>query len=89
MGKIKGPYRAEYPKGLMVRIRDRSALEAFAKEWGAAHHALQPEQFDLAGSVAVVRDVSYYHGGDELYEFEGISGIWHEGCLEAAPAPAA
>jgi hypothetical protein len=29
----------------------------------------------------MVTSVRYYHGGDVLYELEGIPGIWHEACL--------
>jgi hypothetical protein len=30
-----------------------------------------------------VKDVGFYHGGDELYQVAGIPGTWHEECLEA------
>jgi hypothetical protein len=36
-----------------------------------------------AGRTARVRSVSFYHGGDELYELEDIPGIWHEENLSA------
>lgn len=25
--------------------------------------------------------VTFYHGGDELYELKGVPGLWHEACL--------
>ena len=28
--------------------------------------------------------VGYYHGGDVLYELEGVPGVWHEVCLRKA-----
>jgi hypothetical protein len=30
-----------------------------------------------------IKSVGFYHGGDVLYEIEGVPGIWHERCLEA------
>ena len=28
--------------------------------------------------------VGFYHGGDALYELEGVPGVWHEVCLRKA-----
>ena len=81
MGKTRGPYQEEFPVGSLVRIRPREALEKFAQEW-KWHHPLEPNQLDYARSAARVKDVSFYHGGDELYILEGVPGIWHEQCLE-------
>lgn len=81
MGKSRGPYNEEYPVGSKVRIADRPALESFQQEW-KWHHPLQADQLDHAGQSAKVKKVSFYHGGDELYELESIPGIWHEQCLE-------
>jgi hypothetical protein len=83
MGKIKGPYKEEFPKGSMVKIASRSALEEFLKTW-KLHNKLQPQQLSYAGQIAEVESVGFYHGGDELYQLKGIPGIWHEECLEAA-----
>ena len=47
------------------------------------HHQLEPEQFNCCGHVAVVEEVSFYHGADELYRLAFIPGIWHEQCLNA------
>jgi hypothetical protein len=44
---------------------------------------LSPEQLPFAGQSVTVRAVSYYHGGDVLYELIGAPGIWHEQCLRA------
>jgi len=76
-------YNADFPVGTKVRIRERPALEKFMREW-KYHHPLQSEQLAFAGSAATVKDVSYYHGGDTLYQFDEIPGTWHEACLESA-----
>ena len=81
MGRLKGPYTAEFPPGSRVRIVDRPALEKFMREW-RLHNPLQDEQLAFGGREAVVREVGYYHGGDELYQLEGIPGVWHEACLQ-------
>jgi hypothetical protein len=73
-------YREDFRKGSAVRIRDRAFLERFMQEW-RYHHKLQPAQLAFADIGATVRGVSFYHGGDVLYELEGVPGIWHEACL--------
>lgn len=83
MGKTKGPYKEEFPKGSRVKIASRSTLEEFLKTW-RLHNKLQPEQLEYAGQVAEVDSIGFYHGGDELYKLKGVPGIWHEQCLEAA-----
>jgi hypothetical protein len=83
MGKNHGPYKAEYPAGSQVRILDREPLERFAKEW-KYHNPLQKEQLQFAGQTVVVKSVSFYHGGDELYELSNVPGLWHEQCLTDA-----
>jgi hypothetical protein len=83
MGKSRGPYNAEYPAGSRVRIASRSVLEEFMGSW-AHHNKLQPQQLDHADQVARVESVGFYHGGDELYQLQGIPGIWHEQCLHDA-----
>jgi len=70
----------------MVRIADRQRLQEFMKTW-TYHHKLNPEQLTQAGEVAQVQKVGFFHGGDVLYELRGLSGIWHEACLEPATAP--
>lgn len=83
MGKTKGPYKEEFPKGSRVKIADRSALGEFLKTW-RLHNKLQPEQLEYADQVVEVDSVGFYHGGDEIYMLKGVPGIWHEQCLEAA-----
>lgn len=46
------------------------------------HNKLTDEQMPFAGCVPRVAKVGYYHGGDPLYELEGLPGVWHEVCLE-------
>jgi hypothetical protein len=65
----------------MVRIVERAELENFMSNW-KLHNSLQPDRLEQAGRVGKITSVGFYHGGDELYEVEGIPGIWHERCLE-------
>ncbi|MGH9572666.1 MAG: hypothetical protein ACRD40_03940 [Candidatus Acidiferrales bacterium] len=83
MGKTKGVNVAEFDVGTQVRIADRAFLEAFL-EAGQYHNELEPEQLEFADRVATVRSVNFFHGGDEIYQLEGIPGVWHEECLRAA-----
>jgi len=83
MGRLKGPYVPEFPKGSTVRIASRPDLEKFRDSW-KLHNKLEPIQFDHADQVVEVESVGFYHGGDELYRLKGIPGIWHEQCLRSA-----
>jgi hypothetical protein len=83
VGKTKGVNVAEFEVGSQVRIADRAFLEAFL-EAGQYHNELEPEQLDYADRVATVQSVNFFHGGDEIYQLEGIPGVWHEECLRAA-----
>jgi hypothetical protein len=80
MGKTRGPYKEEFPVGTRVRVADRDSLEEFARTW-KLHHPLEAQQLERAGTAAVVASVGFYHGGDGLYQLEGIPGTWHEICL--------
>jgi hypothetical protein len=80
MGKTKGLYTAEFTAGTLVRIVGRDRLEEFKRNW-QYHHPLEDGQLAYGGVKAKVKDVSFYHGGDELYTLEEI-GTWHECCLE-------
>ena len=82
MGRTKGPYKEEFPKGSTVKIADRASLEDFSRTW-KFHHKLKPEQLRYADKVAKVKSVGFYHGGDELYGLKGVPGLWHEQCLTA------
>ena len=83
MGKTKGLNKAEFEVGSEVRIADRSFLESFL-EAGQYHNELEPEQVDYAGKVAKVKNIEFFHGGDEIYTLEEIPGVWHEECLSPA-----
>jgi len=84
MGRTKGPYKEEFPKGSTVKIASRPSLENFLRTW-KLHNKLKPDQLNYAGQLAEVESVGFYHGGDELYKLKGVPGVWHEQCLEAAP----
>ena len=90
MGKVNGPYKADFPIGTRARIADRAELERFLHEW-KLHNPLRADQLAFASCTGTITDVGYYHGGDELYQLEGIPGIWHECCLhfvdDSASAP--
>jgi len=73
---------AKYRDGSTVQISSRATLKEFSRTW-KLHHQLQPEQLSYADRTANVRVSFMYHGGDVLYELEGIPGIWHEQCLKA------
>jgi len=77
------PYIATFPEGSRVRVISKAALEKFAQGW-KFHHKLLPEQMEFAGATATVKEVSFYHGGDQLYVLESLPGIWNEPCLEPA-----
>ena len=67
-----------------MRVIPKLELEAFARDWNY-HHKLRPEQMEYAGTTAIVEEVSFYHGGDQLYVLAGVPGIWNEPCLRSAP----
>jgi hypothetical protein len=73
---------AKYPKGALVRVVSTRDLEAFLRTW-KFHHPLRLEQLQYGGQTAQVVRSMMYHGGDVLYELDGIPGIWHEPCVEA------
>ena len=73
-------YEAAYAEGVSVAILPRRELELFRETW-LFHHKLEVDQLVFAGRIARVKSIGYYHGGDVLYELEGVPGIWHEQCL--------
>jgi hypothetical protein len=75
-------YQPAVKVGEHVRIVSRKSLEKFAKTW-RHHNPLTSAQLAFAGQTARVRNVGIYHGGDVIYELEGIGGTWHEICLVA------
>ncbi len=65
-----------------MRIVNLEKLQSFKRDW-KYHHPLQESQLGFAGMVARVKGAAFYHGGDVLYQLDGIEGIWHEEVLEA------
>jgi hypothetical protein len=82
MGKTKMLYQEKFPVGSNVRIRDRPLLEEFHRTW-EYHHPLSTEQIAYGGQLDSIVRVSFYHGGDVLYNLKTAPGIWHEELLEA------
>jgi hypothetical protein len=76
------PYKEAFPAGTRVRVADQSFLEQFMREW-KLHHKLHPEQLPYADHETLVKKVGFYHGGDPIYELEGVPGLWLEPCLRA------
>jgi hypothetical protein len=74
-------YDADFPIGTFVRVADRSTLELFMATW-KWHHPLESSQLEFAGKEGEVTWLGFYHGGEELYQIEGIPGIWPGQCLE-------
>jgi hypothetical protein len=74
-------YTPTFPVGSSVRVISRAALEGFAQGW-KYHHKLLHEQMEFAGATSTGKEVSFYHGGDQLYVLENLPGIWNEPCLE-------
>ena len=79
-----GAYSEKYGIGSTVRIADLQALLTFQRTW-EYHNKLRQDQLPFAGKQARVENIGFYHGGDVLYELEGIPGVWHEQCLEPSP----
>lgn len=77
------PYVALFEVDSEVEIADSGSLAEFVQTW-RLHNPLRQEQLTHAGKLARVRRVGFYHGGDVLYELEGVPGVWHEGCLRKA-----
>ena len=76
-------YQERYKVGSKVRVADSAFLQDFMHSW-RRHHPLRPELVTYAGVKTTVKSIGYYHGGDCLYELEGVPGTWHEQCLAAA-----
>ena len=70
-----------YPWGTLVRIAPREQLEEFLRTW-RLHHPLEPDQLAHAGRIVAVTSVSWYEGGEALYELAGVPGLWHGRLLE-------
>jgi hypothetical protein len=77
--------KEKFPVGSSVRIADVQCLNSFQAS-RKHHHQLEPIQLAYAGDLATVHEVSFYCGGDFMYELDGVPGIWHESCLRSNPA---
>jgi hypothetical protein len=73
---------AKFQTGSTVRISGRAVLDEFFRSW-KLHNPLQPNQMECAEMTSKVARSFMYHGGDILYELEGLPGVWHEQLLEA------
>jgi hypothetical protein len=76
---------AKFKNGSKVQIASRQRLEEFLRTW-QYHHKLQPEQLAFADRATTVKSSGMYHGGDVLYQLDGVPGIWHEQLLSAKDA---
>ena len=70
----------KFQPGDTVLIASRELLEEFARSW-RFHHPLEPDQLLYSGQAAKVSTSLMYHGGDILYQLEGVPGIWHQQLL--------
>ena len=70
----------DFAVGASVAIVDRATLEQFRRDWHW-HHPLDVNRLSFAGTLTRVTSVFIYHGGDELYELQGVPGLWHKDCL--------
>jgi hypothetical protein len=75
------PYQEKYVIGTKVQVASKDQLEAFLLSW-KYHHKLTSAQLQYADRLTEVAGVSFYHGGDVLYELKDVPGIWHEQCLK-------
>jgi hypothetical protein len=74
--------REFFPVGCTVRIIERPALKAFARQW-KDHHKPGYRQYAFAGRETTVKAVSFFYRDEALYELQDIPGLWLEGCLRA------
>ena len=81
MGSRNLAYHADFPAGAAVRIAPLEVLATFKRPDYRYHHPILEPQLAFAASEGKILRVGFYHGGDVLYELEGIPGIWHEKCL--------
>ena len=77
------PYREKFPVGSSIRIKRSEELESSKRNW-KLHHPLSAEQVAYVGRTDSVLRVSFYHGGDVLYDLQIAPGTWHEQLLEEA-----
>ncbi len=70
-----------FPVGCAVEVADEAALSDFKTTW-KYHHPLEEAQLQYAGLLTTVTAVSFYHGGDVLYQLRHTGPYtWHDACL--------
>jgi len=79
---LRSPYESMFDAGDIVRIEKRESLERFRSEW-KFHHPLSESHMSYAERTTTVSKVGLFHGGDALYELDGMPGFWHEVNLQA------
>jgi hypothetical protein len=77
---------AKFRDGTTIHLAERATLDEFFRTYDG-HHRLEANQLESGGKVAIVRASYMYHGGDMLYELEGLPGLWHEQLLGPAQSP--
>ena len=82
MGKRTVLTKRSFPRVAKSKLRTVLFWKTSTEQWKSQHN-LKPEQLGFADEIASVSSVGFYHGGDELYELEGVPGLWHEACLRA------
>jgi len=78
-----GLYEAAFQRGDSVQVASIDEREGFRRTW-KYHNPCTDDQLQYAGRTAKVRDVGFYHGGDALYQLDGVPGVWHEQCLRTS-----
>ena len=53
MGKTRGPYKIEFPEGILVRIASRPDLKRFQRD-RHFYHPLKPQQLDFPDQISAV-----------------------------------
>jgi hypothetical protein len=77
------PYVEAFRVGTKVTVPPLPDLEEFRLNW-RLFYPLTETQIEFAGTVARVKSVGFYHGGDALYVLKKVPGVWHEVCLTSA-----
>ena len=69
-------YHAAFLCGEKLKIKPISFLRQYLRPEWPSHNPLEPEHLEFAGQRVSVSAVSYYHGGQILYQLRGIPGYW-------------
>jgi hypothetical protein len=75
-------YHSVFLRGENVKIKPPEFLRQYlAPDW-RWHNPLDSDNLKFAGGVFAVVDIGYFHGGEVMYELQGIRGFWHEDSVE-------